>query len=66
MWVQAQKLGAGSDDDDDGLEEESLLETPLDRVEPYGLFKSTLLGKPPTPHSGKFLGHRKFLLWRNQ
>ena len=47
--LQAQKLGAGSNDDDDGLEEESLLETPLDRVEPYGLFKSTLFSKSTTP-----------------
>lgn len=41
--VQAQKFGAVRDDDDDELEEESLLETPLDRVEPYGMFKSALL-----------------------
>lgn len=33
-----------ADNDDDELEEESLLETPLDRVEPYGMFKSALLG----------------------
>lgn len=46
--MKAQKFGAGSnDDDDDGLEEESLLETPLDHIEPYGLFKSTLLRKTP-------------------
>lgn len=43
--LQAQKFGAGSNDDDDDLEEESLLETPLDRVEPYGLFKGTLMSK---------------------
>ena len=40
--TKAQKLSTVSDDEDD-LEEESLLETPLDRVEPYGLFKGTLL-----------------------
>ncbi|KAI9850340.1 MAG: hypothetical protein M1830_007032, partial [Pleopsidium flavum] len=40
---QAQKFGTVSDDDDDELEEESLLETPLDQVEPYGLFKDTLM-----------------------
>jgi hypothetical protein len=40
---EAQKFGTGNNDDDDTLEEESLLETPLDRVEPYGLFKGTLL-----------------------
>ncbi|KAL9001251.1 MAG: hypothetical protein Q9188_005511 [Gyalolechia gomerana] len=41
---EAQKFGAVADNDDDELEEESLLETPLDRVEPYGMFKSALLG----------------------
>lgn len=40
---QAQKFTAVSDDDDDELEEESLLETPLDKVEPYGMFKDALL-----------------------
>ncbi|KAF2764943.1 ARM repeat-containing protein [Teratosphaeria nubilosa] len=30
------------DDDEDELEEESLLETPLDAMEPYGLFKQAL------------------------
>ncbi len=42
---QAQKFGTGSSDDDDELEEEGLLETPLDQVEPYGLFKDTLMSK---------------------
>ncbi|MCJ1334965.1 hypothetical protein MMC09_000231, partial [Bachmanniomyces sp. S44760] len=40
---EAQKFGTVNDDDDDELEEESLLETPLDKVEPYGLFKDTLM-----------------------
>lgn len=40
--IKAQKFSTASDDEDE-LEEESLLETPLDRVEPYGLFKGTLL-----------------------
>ncbi|KAI4283002.1 MAG: hypothetical protein L6R38_002486 [Xanthoria sp. 2 TBL-2021] len=40
---EAQKFGAVSADDDDELEEESLLETPLDRVEPYALFKNALM-----------------------
>jgi hypothetical protein len=40
---QAQKFTAVSDDDDDELEEESLLETPLDKVEPYTMFKHALL-----------------------
>ncbi|KAF2717063.1 nuclear transport receptor RANBP7/RANBP8 [Polychaeton citri CBS 116435] len=41
---QAQKFNAavGEAEDDDELEEESLLETPLDNMEPYGLFKETL------------------------
>ena len=39
---QSEKFGAAQDDSDDELEEESLLETPLDKVEPYGLFKGTL------------------------
>lgn len=39
---QSEKFGAAQDDSDDELEEESLLETPLDKVEPYGLFKATL------------------------
>ena len=43
---QAQKFTAVSDDDDDELEEESLLETPLDKVEPYGMFKDALLSMP--------------------
>ncbi|KAK5168595.1 hypothetical protein LTR04_006231 [Oleoguttula sp. CCFEE 6159] len=40
---QAQKFTALGDDEDDELEEESLLETPLDKVEPYGLFRDALL-----------------------
>lgn len=41
---QASKFNAavGEDEDDDELEEESLLETPLDSMEPYQLFKQTL------------------------
>lgn len=42
---EAQKFGSLADSaDDDQLEEETLLETPLDRIEPYGLFKSALFG----------------------
>ncbi|KAI9802910.1 MAG: hypothetical protein M1825_002141 [Sarcosagium campestre] len=40
---EAQKLGASRTDDDDELEEESLMETPLDKLEPYGLFRDALL-----------------------
>ncbi len=41
--MKSQKFAQGTSDNDDDLEEESLLETPLDNVEPYGMFKSTLL-----------------------
>lgn len=40
---QAQKFTSVSDEDDDELEEESLLETPLDKVEPYSMFKHAIL-----------------------
>jgi len=41
---EAQKFGNLEDNDsDDELGEESLLETPLDKVEPYGLFRDALL-----------------------
>lgn len=42
---QAQKFSSLDDEDDDELEEESLLETPLDKVEPYGMFKHALFRK---------------------
>lgn len=32
------------EDDDEALEEETLLETPLDHIEPYQLFRGALLG----------------------
>lgn len=43
---QASKFGSlgGGEDDDDELDEESLLETPLDKIEPYSMFKHVLLG----------------------
>ena len=41
---QAQKFGAVSEaDDDDELEEESMLESPLDAVDPYIVFKTALM-----------------------
>ncbi|GLI82153.1 nonsense-mediated mRNA decay protein 5 [Penicillium ochrochloron] len=40
---EAQKFSQFADDDDDELDEESLLETPLDKVEPYGMFKHVFL-----------------------
>jgi hypothetical protein len=42
---QAQKFSSVDDEDDEELEEESLLETPLDKVEPYSMFKHALLSK---------------------
>jgi hypothetical protein len=43
--VQAQKFTSVADEDDDELEEESLLETPLDKVEPYSMFKHAILSR---------------------
>lgn len=40
---EAQKFTSVNDDDEDELEEESLLETPLDKIEPYSMFKHALL-----------------------
>ena len=40
---QAKKFNAATVEEDEELEEESLLETPLDKVEPYGIFKSSLM-----------------------
>ncbi|KAI9700716.1 MAG: hypothetical protein M1836_002085 [Candelina mexicana] len=40
---EAQKFGAVHGEEDDDLDEESLLATPLDKVEPYGLFKDALM-----------------------
>lgn len=42
---QAQKFGSIDNEGDDELAEESLLETPLDNVEPYQLFRDALLSK---------------------
>nr|POF03944.1 putative importin [Quercus suber] len=51
---QASKFNAavGEDEGEDDLEEESLLETPLDQMEPYGLFKQTLSGKIASRQGG--------------
>ena len=35
-------------EEDDELEEETLLETPLDLIEPYQLFRGALLGTFPS------------------
>ena len=46
---QAQKFRPSSgEDEDEELEEESLLETPLDKVEPYTIFRDVLLRKCQT------------------
>lgn len=42
---EAQKFSSYADDDDEELDEESLLETPLDKVEPYGMFKHVFMSK---------------------
>lgn len=42
---EAQRFSSFADDDDEDLDEESLLETPLDKVEPYGMFKHVFLSK---------------------
>ena len=50
---QAQKFQNLDDNDsDDELGEESLLETPLDKIEPYQLFRNALASKfkPPVQH----------------
>ncbi len=54
---QAQKFSrAIDDDDDDELREDSvLLESPLDKVEPYQLFRDTLLSKYPEKLSRNML-----------
>lgn len=49
--MQAQKFGNLEEESDDELGEESLLETPLDKVEPYGLFRDALLSRCSQPHS---------------
>lgn len=46
------------DEEDDDLEEESLLETPLDKVEPYGMFKHALLRmSPPNIYTHELHSH---------
>jgi importin-7 len=41
--LQAQKFEQLADEDDDDLDEESLLETPLNRLEPYQMFKNVMI-----------------------
>ncbi|KMU90370.1 importin-7 [Coccidioides immitis H538.4] len=48
---EAVKLSTIPDDDEDELDEESLLESPLDKVEPYSVFKTSLLNlQQSQPH----------------
>jgi hypothetical protein len=43
-FLQAKKFANLADDDDDSIpDEDSLLESPLDKVEPYGMFRDALL-----------------------
>lgn len=42
---EAQKFSSFADEDDEDLDEESLLETPLDKVEPYGMFKHVFMSQ---------------------
>ena len=42
---KAQKFGNLENESEDELGEESLLETPLDKVEPYQLFRDALMSK---------------------
>ena len=51
--LQAQKFRAASDTEDNELEEESLLESPLEKIEPYGLFRDALIRKLPAFASSK-------------
>ncbi|EEH19769.1 hypothetical protein PABG_02028 [Paracoccidioides brasiliensis Pb03] len=41
---EAMKYASMPGDEDEELDEEGLLESPLDKVEPYGLFKAVLMG----------------------
>ncbi|KAL9107715.1 MAG: hypothetical protein Q9227_007430 [Pyrenula ochraceoflavens] len=40
---EAQKFGSLAHEEDEDLDEDSLLETPLDKVEPYQLFRASLM-----------------------
>ena len=43
LTFQAAKFGAVSEEEDDDLQEEGMLESMLDKIEPYSLFKNTLM-----------------------
>lgn len=47
MTTQAEKFSSlqDSDDDDSVMDEDSLLETPLDKMEPYSMFRDSLLSE---------------------
>jgi hypothetical protein len=47
---QAKKFGAlAGDEEDSELDEDNLLETPLDKFEPYVVFRDALLSKSRIP-----------------
>lgn len=49
--MQAQKFSRTLDDDDEGdLGEDNFLDSPLDKIEPYQLFKGALLSKSFPQH----------------
>jgi hypothetical protein len=52
--LQAQKFSRAIDDDEEGdLGEDNFLDSPLDKVEPYQMFKGVLLRKcASTPETG--------------
>ena len=48
---QAAKFESLTDERTDELDEDSLLESPLDKVEPYSMFKSVFLGMLTFPNN---------------
>ena len=54
--LQEAKSKVNNQEEEEELEEESMLETPLDKIEPYTIFKNSLLGECtvlPIPNSSK-------------
>jgi hypothetical protein len=43
-WKQARKFSASYDEEEE-LEEDNLLDTAIENLEPYGMFKQALLSK---------------------
>ena len=65
---QASKFNAavGEDEGEEELEEENLLETPLDQMEPYGLFKQALSSKFFISIGARQTGADQLTLFRNR